>query len=130
MQSGWLRLAADGVLLIHLAFVIFVVAGGLLVLRWRRIMWLHVPAVMWGAAIEFGGWICPLTPLENEIRQRGGGAGYQGDFVEQYLLPVLYPADLTRTLQMLLGSLVLVVNVAIYWHVLRRAPSKKMRSAT
>ena len=89
-------LLADLVLIIHLAFVIFVLCGGLLVLRWRWIAWLHLPAVVWGAVVEFTGWICPLTPLENWLRAQGGETTYRSDFIAQYLLPVLYPEDLTR----------------------------------
>jgi hypothetical protein len=100
--------------------VLFVVAGGFLVLRKRWVMLLHLPAAAWGALIEFQGWICPLTPLENSLRQRGGQAGYGGGFVEHYLLPVLYPSALTRGIQLGLGILVLLINAAIYWTVLVR----------
>ena len=104
---------------LHFAFVLFVVLGGLLVLRWPRMAWLHLPAVAWGAGIEFLGWICPLTPLEIRLRQAAGLAGYEGGFVEHYLLPVLYPETLTRSVQVVLGFLVLVVNVVIYGWVVR-----------
>ena len=110
---------ADLVVIIHLAFVVFVLFGGLLVLRWRRARWLHLPAFVWGAAVEFGGWICPLTPLETWLRMQGGESGYSSDFIEHYILPLLYPADLTREIQIVLGTVVLVVNIAIYgwlWH--------------
>lgn len=110
---------ADLVVLLHLAFILFVMLGGLLVLRWRRLMWLHLPVVVWGAAIEFIGWICPLTPLENRLRAAAGEAGYSGGFIEHYLIPLIYPAGLTRELQWLLGALVLLVNAAVYWRVLR-----------
>lgn len=108
-------LLADLVLIVHLAFVVFVLCGGLLVLRWRWIAWLHVPAIAWGAFVEFRGWICPLTPLENWLRAQGGDISYRSDFVAQYLLPVLYPGDLTRDLQLLLGAVVIVLNAAVYW---------------
>lgn len=108
-------LLADLVLIVHLAFVVFVLCGGLLVLRWRWIAWLHVPAIAWGAFVEFRGWICPLTPLENWLRAQGGDISYRSDFVAQYLLPVLYPGDLTRDLQLLLGTVVIVLNAAVYW---------------
>jgi hypothetical protein len=108
-------LLADLVLIIHLAFVIFVLCGGLLVLKWRWIAWLHLPAAVWGAVVEFTGWICPLTPLENWLRTQGGEASYRSDLIEQYLLPVLYPGDLTRDLQLLLGTGVVVLNAAVYW---------------
>ena len=107
-------LLADLVVVLHLAFVVFVVLGALLVLRWPRIVWLHLPAASWGAYVEFSGSICPLTPLENELRAAAGEAGYDGGFVEQYLIPVLYPAGLTSDLQVLLGSLVVLVNGALY----------------
>ena len=113
-------LLADLVVLLHLAFVLFVVFGGLLVLRRRRIAWLHVPAFVWGAAIEFGGWICPLTPLENRLREMSGAGGYAGGFVERYLVPVLYPGELTREIQIGLGIAVLLINLAIYGFLLRR----------
>jgi Protein of Unknown function (DUF2784) len=112
-------LLADLVLIVHLTFVIFVLCGGLLVLQWRRIAWLHLPAVGWGAVVEFGGWICPLTPLENWLRAQGSETSYNSDFLAQYLLPVLYPGDLTRDLQLLLGTVVVVLNTAIYWWLWR-----------
>jgi len=108
-------LLADLVLIVHLAFVIFVLCGGLLVLRWRWIAWLHLPAALWGAVVEFTGWICPLTPLENWLRTQGGEATYAGDFIGRYLLPILYPEALTRDLQFLLGTVVVVLNAAVYW---------------
>ena len=108
------RTLADIVLVVHGAFVAFVVLGGLLVLRWPRLAWVHIPAAVWGALIEFAGWICPLTPLENWLRMRAGEAGYSEGFVEHYILPVLYPAGLTRNTQFVLGALVLVVNAAVY----------------
>jgi hypothetical protein len=121
MPPGLFRAAADAVVAIHFAFVLFVALGGFLALRWRRIAWLHVPAALWGAAIELGGWICPLTPLENYLRERGGLAGYEGDFVERYMLPLLYPDRLTRELQVALGIIVLLVNLVVYWRVMRHA---------
>ena len=113
-------LAADLVLVFHLAFVVFVALGGLLALRWRRVAWLHVPAAAWGAAIEFGGWICPLTPIENDLRARAGESPYTGDFVARYLLPVIYPEGLTREAQIVMGIAVLVLNAVIYAVVWRR----------
>jgi hypothetical protein len=107
-------LLADLVLIVHLAFVVFVLCGGLLVLRWRWIAWLHLPAAAWGAVVEFTGWICPLTPLENWLRAQGGEVGDEQDFIDRYLLPILYPEDLTRDLQLLLGTVVVVLNVAVY----------------
>jgi hypothetical protein len=114
-------LLADAIVLVHLAFVGFVVLGSLLALRWPRVAWAHVPAAAWGAAIEFTGWICPLTPLENELRARGGTDPYTGDFVARYLMPVLYPEGLTRDAQLALGAVVVVINVAVYALVIRRA---------
>jgi len=108
------RLAADAVLLVHLAFVLFVVLGGALVLRWPRIAWAHVPAVIWGALIEFGGWICPLTPMEVTLRQAAGEAGYSGGFIEHYLLPVLYPEGLTHGVQLIFGAAVIAINAVVY----------------
>ncbi len=108
-------LLADLVLIVHLAFVVFVVWGGLLVLKWRWIAWLHLPAAVWGAVVEFTGWICPLTPLENRLREQGGEASYRSDFIAEHLLPLLYPEDLTRDLQLLLGTGVVVLNAAVYW---------------
>jgi hypothetical protein len=114
-------LLADLVLIVHLAFVVFVLCGGLLVLRWRWIAWLHMPAAVWGAVVEFTGWICPLTPLENWLRTKGGEAGYAGDFIARYLSAILYPDALTRDAQVIFGALVLVVNLAIYGWLWRRS---------
>ncbi len=118
-------IVADLLVLLHLAFILFVLFGGLLVLRWRRLLWLHLPVVAWGAAIEFVGWVCPLTPLENRLRAAAGDAGYGGGFIEHYLIPLIYPADLTRELQWLLGAVVLVVNAVVYWRVLRGRPKNR-----
>jgi hypothetical protein len=112
-------LLADLVVLFHLAFVVFAVLGGLLALKWRRFLWIHLSAVVWAATVEFTGWVCPLTPLENWLRERGGGDTYNSDFIARYILPVLYPQGLTRELQIVLGILVIVVNLAIYSRVLR-----------
>jgi hypothetical protein len=118
-------LLADLLVVVHLAFVLFVVAGALLVVRWRALIWVHVPCVLWGALIEFGGWVCPLTPLENHWRVLGGQAGYAGGFVEHYLLPVLYPPSLTRGVQVVLGVIVLTINVAAYRRWLRTAAAAR-----
>ena len=101
-------------------FVCFVIAGGLLVFRWRWIALLHLPAVAWGALLEFYGWLCPLTPLELRLRAAGGEAGYQGGFVEHYIIPVLYPTDLDRNMQLAFGSFVVLINIAIYGLLLWR----------
>lgn len=108
------RIAADLVVVVHALFVSFVVLGGLLVLRWPRLAWLHVPAAVWGVWIEWSGRICPLTPLENRLRRLGGAHGYEGGFVEHYVIPVLYPEALTPQIQWLLGGLVLGVNGVLY----------------
>jgi len=119
------RLLADVIVVVHLGFVVFVVLGGLLVIRWRRLVWLHLPAVIWVIALELAGWICPLTPLENRLRRAAGGGGYEGGFVEHYLVPVLYPDVLTRRMQVGLAVFVLSVNVAVYlWIVLRSRPPR------
>jgi len=112
-------LLADLVLIVHLAFVVFVLCGGLIVLKWRWVAWLHLPAAIWGAVVEFTGWICPLTPLENWLREQGGETAYPSDFITQYLLPVLYPGDLTRNIQLLLGTGVVVLNAVVYWWLWR-----------
>ena len=116
------RLLADLVLLLHAAFVVFVLLGGLFALRWPRAAWVHLPVVAWGAGIEFFGGICPLTPLENHWRRMAGEQGYAGGFVEHYVVGVLYPDGLTRDIQVALGLLVLVVNAAVYYAVWRRRP--------
>jgi hypothetical protein len=111
------ELLAATVLLAHAAFVLFVVLGGLLVLRWRGVVWLHVPAAIWGVVLEVMDLGCPLTPLENWLRAQAGNAGYAGGFIDHYLLPVLYPAELTRAVQLALGAFALAVNVLIYWKI-------------
>ncbi|MFQ5848534.1 MAG: DUF2784 domain-containing protein [Candidatus Methylomirabilales bacterium] len=116
---------ADVVVVAHLAFVLFAVLGGFLVLRWKRCMWIHLPAVLWAALIEFSGWVCPLTPLENWLRERAGMMGYRSGFVEHYILPVLYPPLLTYHAQIALGLFVLGVNLAIYGWVLRHPARPK-----
>ncbi len=102
------------VVLLHFLFVLFVVLGGLLVIWKPRVAWFHLPCAVYGAAIEFVGWICPLTPLENWLRVRAGAATYTTGFVEHYLLPILYPEGLTRTVQLVLGTVVVAVNVLLY----------------
>lgn len=114
------RILADATVVLHVAFVVFVLLGGLLVLRRPRVAWAHVPAAAWGAWVEFAGWVCPLTPLENWLREQGGQAGYGSGFIEHYLVPLLYPASLTRELQWGLGGIVLLVNASVYVVVLRR----------
>jgi hypothetical protein len=111
---------ADFIVLLHLGFILFVVLGGLLVFRCRWLVWLHVPAALWGALVEFLGWICPLTPLETWLRRAAGAPGYSGSFVDQYVVPVVYPADLTREIQIFLGLCVLIFNSAVYVLIWRR----------
>jgi uncharacterized membrane protein len=115
------RVLADGVVILHFGFILFVVCGGLLLLRWQRAAWLHLPAVLWAAAIEFRHGICPLTPLEQGLRKAAGEAGYRGSFIEHYLVPIIYPAGLDERLQYVLGILVIAINLAVYgWVLLRR----------
>jgi len=116
---------ADAILVLHLTFVLFVVLGAFLVLRRRKLMWVHLPVVIWGALIEFAGWICPLTPLENWLRARGGDRGYSGGFIDHYLGALIYPEGLTRELQWFLGVFVLAINAAIYLQVWRRRPKAR-----
>jgi len=121
-------LLADIVLLLNAAYVLFVLLGGLAVLRWRRVAWLHLPAALWGVLIELGGWICPLTYLENHLRRMGGGAGYSVTFIERYLMPLLYPLGLTRHTQLVFGISALVINLAIYirlWRNRRIPPDER-----
>ena len=114
------RLLADLVLVVDLLFIAFVVAGGFAAIRWPRLAWAHVPCFVWGALIEFAGWICPLTPLEVRLRIASGQAGYSGGFIERYLLPIIYPGALNREIQIWLGLSVLALNAVAYAWLLRR----------
>jgi hypothetical protein len=114
------RSLADVVIVTHFAFVLFVIFGGLLVPRWPNVAWVHLPVALYGVLIEYIGFICPLTPLEIWLRQHGGEQGYTGGFVAHYITAILYPMGLTRTLQIVLGSLVLVINGGVYLYVLTR----------
>ena len=114
MHSILYLILADLIVVLHFFFVLFVVLGGLLVLRWRRAIWFHIPAAIWGVLIEFAGWICPLTYLENRLRALSGTSGYSADFIEHYIMPVLYPANLTRAMQIVLGLSALLINLVIY----------------
>ena len=118
-------LLADLVLVLHAGFVAFGVAGGLLVLRWRRLALLHLPTVAWGVAIELGGSVCPLTPLENRLRAAAGQAGYAGDFLGHWLQALLYPPGLTRELQLALGAGLLMLNLAVYGVLLWRRRARR-----
>lgn len=130
---GWvLAMAADVVLVVHAAFVAFVVLGGLAVLRVPSLALLHLPAVAWGVLVETTGWICPLTPIEVALRRQAGEAGYAAGFVEHYLLAALYPDGLTRGIQVMLGLALLALNAAVYaalWRRRRTARSPRRPAA-
>jgi len=119
------KLLADVLVVAHFAFIAFVVAGGVLVIYRPRVSWVHLPAALWGALVEFTGWICPLTPLENYFRSLAGGASYSGDFVAQYLLFLIYPENLTREVQFALGFFVVIVNVIFYTLAIKKYPSNR-----
>ena len=114
------NILADVIIGTHFLFIIFVVCGGLLVIRWPKIAFIHLPAAIWGAAVELFGWICPLTPLENHFRNLAGGDLYSGDFVEKYLIPVIYPVNLTPSIQKTLGVMVILINVIFYVIAMRK----------
>jgi len=117
-------LLADLIAAIHFSFILFVIFGGFLVLKWRKLIWLHLPAAMWGALIEFAGWICPLTSLETQLRWASGG-GYASSFIEHYIIPIIYPSALTREIQMSLGLAVILLNLFVYRKLfLKRIDSK------
>lgn len=120
------RLAADAVVVVHVLFILFVLFGGLLVLRWRWLVILHIPALVWGAVVEFFHFYCPLTPLENALRNRAGTEGYDGGFIEHYLIPLIYPAGLTPQIQLWLGGIVVLCNLVVYsWLASRRWSRRK-----
>ena len=119
MVTGY-NLLADMVVFVHASFVLFVLFGGLAALRWRRIAWLHLPAALWGAIIELGGWMCPLTHLENHLRRMDGGAGYSATCIDRYLDPLLYPLGLTRHTQLVFGISALLINLAVYTRLRRQ----------
>ncbi|MDD5033645.1 MAG: DUF2784 domain-containing protein [Methylococcaceae bacterium] len=114
------RWAADILLIVHFIFILFVLLGGLLVLWRSGLVWLHLPAAVWGVIVELSGWICPLTPLEQKLRLKAGSLGYEGGFVEHYLLPLIYPDELTAPIQLMLAGLVLLLNIVIYALVCQR----------
>jgi hypothetical protein len=116
---------ADATVTLHLAFIAFVVAGSVLVFWWRSIAWLHIPALIWAALVELTGWICPLTPLEDRFRELSGQQPYAGDFVQQYVVALVYPAGLTRSMQIALGLAVLGLNALAYWIVSRRIAGRR-----
>ncbi len=121
------RLLADAIVVLHFGFLLFVVGGGVMALRWPKLAWAHVPAALWGTLIEFFGWTCPLTPLEVGLRHRGGEAEYTGGFIAHYVMSVLYPEGLTRGVQLVLGLLVAALNAAVYTVLVVRA---RRRAAT
>ena len=121
------RFGADLVLLVHLLFIGFAIVGGIAVLRWHWLALVHLPAALWATVVELMGWVCPLTPLEVYLRVAAGDAGYSGGFIQHYLVPIVYPAGLTREIQWLLAALVVLVNAAIYAVLLVRV---KRRRAT
>jgi hypothetical protein len=125
MGYHWL---ANIVVAVHLGFVLFVVLGVILVARWRRLAWVHLPAALWGALIEFAGWVCPLTPLENHLRQLAGERGYSGGFIEHYVTALIYPSGLSRPVQVALGVLVVLVNLVGYGIVLSRVRREVTRA--
>jgi len=120
---------ADSVLVLHLCFILFVVLGGLLVLKWPRVAWVHLPAAAWGGLVEIIGWICPLTPLEIAFRRAAGSGAYEITFVERYLVPIVYPSALTREMQIALGLFVLGINLAVYGVVWRRRDRRRHSGA-
>ncbi len=123
------RTLADAVVVFHFGFVLFVVLGGAVVLRWRRAAFVHLPCAAWGALIEFGGWICPLTPLEHHLRNLGHEPGYAGGFVEHYITRVMYPAGLTREMQIAIGVFVIAINLLFYWLAFGRARRRRAKIA-
>jgi hypothetical protein len=126
MSSAAAHALATLVVISHVAFVIFVVTGGVFALRWRKVAWVHLPAAAWAIYVEWSGAICPLTPLENALRAAAGLEAYAGDFVAEYIFPVLYPDGLTRGAQLLIGAVVLAINLAVYGVLLRRRRSNRV----
>ena len=116
----WYAALADLVVIVHVLFVSFVVFGGVLALRFRHVVWIHLPAVCWGILIELLGFGCPLTPLENRLRHQAGEVGYSSGFLEHYLVPILYPDGLTRWSQIALGVALVAINAIVYWRVIAR----------
>ncbi len=123
------RLAADAVLLLHLAFIVFALLGAALIARWRWVVWLHLPAAAWGAFVELSGSICPLTDLENAWRVKAGLSGYEGSFIEHHLLALIYPDGLTREIQFVLALVMLLVNLALYGWLARTGRLWSRRAA-
>jgi len=120
------QLAADFIIILHFTFIVFVLVGGILVLKWRWLIWLHLPAVIWGVLISFMGWICPLTPLENMLRQAGGGKVYLTGFIEQYIVPLIYPSGFNHEMFFAIGLFVVVVNVIVYAFIFNKRGKSKI----
>ena len=120
----WYQTAADLLLVFHLLFILFVVAGGLLAIKWRWIAWLHLPAVCWGALVEINSWVCVLTPWENQLRHLAGQDGYTGGFIEYYIASIIYPDGLTAGIQVAMGISVIVINVFMYSYIVYRSGKK------
>ena len=118
---------ANAIVLAHFLFIAFVICGGLLVIRWPRFAVVHLPATVWGAIVEIFGWVCPLTPLENHFRLLAGNSSYSGDFIAQYLLPVIYPENMTITKQYIFGGIVIVINIIFYSIAIQKLLSRKHR---
>ena len=116
---------ADLLVVFHLMFILYVMAGALLIFKWPKTLWLHLPACFWGMTVEFTGWICPLTPWEIRLRRLAGEEGYTGSFIEHYLIPIIYPSGLTREVQMVLGGTVLIVNLSLYTLILIKRRNRK-----
>jgi len=116
---------ADALLVTHLLFIIFVVVGGLLIIKWRWLILLHLPAVIWGILVEFNHWICPLTPWENALRRAAGETGYNSGFIDHYLIPLIYPTNLTDESQIILGSLVIIINLVVYTWIFLKMKHRK-----
>ena len=116
---------ADLLVVFHLVFILYVIAGALLIFKWPKTLWFHLPSCFWGMTVEFTGWICPLTPWEIRLRRLAGEEGYSGSFIEHYLIPIIYPSGLTRAVQMLLGGTVLIVNLSLYTLILIKRRNRK-----
>ncbi|MBG7609796.1 MAG: DUF2784 domain-containing protein [Anaerolineae bacterium] len=119
------QIGADLLVLIHLAFIVFVIAGSVAVLRWPWLMLLHIPAVIWGAVVMINGWLCPLYPWENSLRHLAGQEGYSGGFIEYYIIPLIYPMEMTRNTQVLAGVIVVVINLCLYCFVIYQLIRKR-----
>ena len=116
---------ADLLVVFHLVFILYVIAGALLIFKWPKTLWFHLPSCFWGMTVEFTGWICPLTPWEIRLRRLAGEEGYSGSFIEHYLIPIIYPSGLTREVQMVLGGTVLIVNLSLYTLILIKRRNRK-----